>query len=192
MNYYAAVFVLYELSSPFNNFHWFLDKLHLTGSTYQWVNGIVLILTFFSCRLVWGNINSVFVFYDMYSAYRSGAVTTSGQIWPDNKAPGNLADEDDVFRFTVGRQLPFWLAASYMSANLVLNGLNVFWMGKMIETIRKRFDPPFGTKGVVKGKGKERADSVKREEPLLNTSIDEQGRQTMKVEGTEVRSRRRG
>ncbi|PNS14192.1 hypothetical protein CAC42_6705 [Sphaceloma murrayae] len=192
VNYYAPVFILYELSSPFNNFHWFLDKLQLTGSTYQWVNGIVLIGTFFSCRLVWGNINSIFVFGDMWTAYRSGMITTTPTIWPEGKPPGNLANENDLFRYTAGRDLPFWLAASYLGANIVLNGLNIYWMGKMIETVRKRFDPPFGTKGVVKGKKKAEMDAVKQEEPTIVRSLDEDGTKGLEIQGREVRSRRRG
>ncbi|KAF4548104.1 TLC domain-containing protein 3 [Elsinoe fawcettii] len=190
VNYYAPIFLFYELSSPFNNFHWFLDKLQLTGSFYQWVNGLILIATFFSCRLVWGNYNSVIVFHDMWTAYKSGKITTAGQLWPEGKPPGQFTDENDIFRFTVGRQLPLWLAASYLGANLVLNSLNVYWMGKMIETIRKRFDPPFGTKGVGKGK-KQEIGGIKRETPTVTTGTDG-GRQTVEVEGKEVRSRRRG
>lgn len=185
VNYYAPVFVLYELSSPFINVHWFLDKVQLTGSTYQWINGMLLIASFFCCRLLWGNLNSLFVFFDMWTAYRSGMITTSPQLWPDSKPPGHLAaDESDLFRFTPGRELPLWLAASYLSANLVLNGLNIYWMGKMVETIRKRFDPPFGTKGVVKGNKEAQLNGGKKDVAVSGTTSVQQG--------SEVRQRRRG
>lgn len=191
------MFLLFELSSPFNNIHWFLDKLRLTGSTYQWVNGIVLIFTFFSCRLVWGIVNSVIVFHDMYSAFRSGSITTDMSLYPDvisQRLSGVLKDENDLFRFTAGRPLPLWLALSYLFANLTLNSLNVYWMGKMVETIRKRFDPPFGTKGVVKGKGKAKLeqDGSATGEPLIMRGVDGSGRKTVEIEGREVRNRRRG
>ena len=39
-----------------------------------------------------------------------------------------------------------WLAFAYLASNLVLNGLNWFWFTKMIGTLRKRFDPPLGTR----------------------------------------------
>lgn len=42
--------------------------------------------------------------------------------------------------------MPIWLAGCYLASNLTLNGLNWYWFGKMIETIRKRFDPPLGTR----------------------------------------------
>ena len=44
------------------------------------------------------------------------------------------------------RAVPLWLAGCYLLSNFTLNGLNWFWFGKMIETIRKRFDPPLGTR----------------------------------------------
>ncbi|KAK0516302.1 hypothetical protein JMJ35_000905 [Cladonia borealis] len=57
-NYYGLSFILYELSTPFLNIHWFLDKTHLTGSTAQFLNGIILITTFAGSRLVWGTYQS--------------------------------------------------------------------------------------------------------------------------------------
>lgn len=36
--------------------------------------------------------------------------------------------------------VPFWLAGVYLTCNLVLNSLNFYWFGKMIETVRKRFE----------------------------------------------------
>lgn len=44
--------------------------------------------------------------------------------------------------------IPMWLVSAYIVSNTVLNLLNYYWFSKMIQTIRKRFDPPFGTKGV--------------------------------------------
>jgi TLC domain len=56
-NYYGLNFVLYELSTPFLNIHWFLDKLNVTGSRLQLYNGIALVVTFFACRVVWETIS---------------------------------------------------------------------------------------------------------------------------------------
>ncbi len=36
--------------------------------------------------------------------------------------------------------VPIWLAVTYLSSNVVLNSLNFYWFGKMIETVRKRFE----------------------------------------------------
>jgi hypothetical protein len=149
VNYYACTFILYELSSPFLNIHWFCDKLNMTGTTIQLVNGIVLLCTFFSCRIVWGSYQSIRVFTDVYHAYTAGAVARSdpdvGKL-SDNTTLSNAGFKHDVLQFAEGQTVPLWLITAYLASNLILNGLNWFWFGKMIETLRKRFDPPFGTK----------------------------------------------
>ncbi|KAM3582719.1 hypothetical protein VKS41_005359 [Umbelopsis sp. WA50703] len=58
-NYYGAVFMMYEMSTPFLNFNWFMDKLGWTGSKIQLLNGIVLLCTFFGARIVYGLTMSV-------------------------------------------------------------------------------------------------------------------------------------
>jgi hypothetical protein len=149
VNYYACTFILYELSSPFLNIHWFCDKLNMTGTTLQFVNGIVLLCTFFSCRILWGSYQSIRVFSDIYQAYTAGAVTRSD---PDvgklsgNTVVGNAGFKHDVLQFAEGQTVPLWLVTAYLASNIILNGLNWFWFAKMIETLRSRFDPPFGTK----------------------------------------------
>jgi hypothetical protein len=149
VNYYATTFILYELSSPFLNIHWFCDKLNMTGSRIQFVNGIVLLITFFSCRLVWGSYSSITVFADVWRAYKAGPLSLtdpqSGKL-NNNTIVGNAGFKHDVMQFADGQSIPLWLAATYLASNLILNGLNWFWFGKMIETLRKRFDPPLGTR----------------------------------------------
>ncbi|CAN9166768.1 unnamed protein product [Alternaria alternata] len=149
VNYYACTFILYELSSPFLNIHWFCDKLNMTGTTIQLVNGIVLLCTFFSCRIVWGSYQSIRVFTDVYHAYIAGAVVRSdpdvGKL-SDNTTLSNAAFKNDVLQFADNQTVPLWIISAYLASNFILNGLNWFWFGKMIETLRKRFDPPFGTK----------------------------------------------
>ncbi|KAL1925062.1 uncharacterized protein VTP21DRAFT_4716 [Calcarisporiella thermophila] len=54
LNYYGAVFLLFELSTPFLNFHWFMDKMNITNTPLQLINGITFLGTFFCARLVFG------------------------------------------------------------------------------------------------------------------------------------------
>ncbi|KAJ3025638.1 UNVERIFIED_CONTAM: hypothetical protein HDU68_006922 [Siphonaria sp. JEL0065] len=75
--YYGAVFILYELSTPFLNIHWMCDKLGMTGVS----------------------------FYNQFE------------------------------------KIPLHLVVAYTSLNLVLNGLNIFWFFKMIDSVRRRFAP---------------------------------------------------
>ncbi|KAK7693807.1 hypothetical protein QCA50_003379 [Cerrena zonata] len=54
LGFYSPRFLLWELSTPFLNIHWCLDKLGKTGSTLQYINGIILLSTFFSVRICYG------------------------------------------------------------------------------------------------------------------------------------------
>ncbi|USW53655.1 Putative TRAM/LAG1/CLN8 domain-containing protein [Septoria linicola] len=155
--FYAPVFLLYELSSPLLNIHWFCDKLNLTGSPIQAINGAFLVASFFSCRLVWGNYSSVLVFIDVYNAVFHGNtfITKNSTLAPTHYSTQDLlsiyADEQGQrLAFAGGEGVPLWLGLVYLASNLTLNSLNIFWFGKMIETIRSRFEPPLGTKGVGK------------------------------------------
>ncbi|CDS08817.1 hypothetical protein LRAMOSA10178 [Lichtheimia ramosa] len=65
INYYGAVFLLYEASTPFLNFNWFMDKLGWTGSKAQLVNGVFLISTFFLARIVFGFYMSYWLWIDI-------------------------------------------------------------------------------------------------------------------------------
>jgi hypothetical protein len=149
VNYYACTFILYELSSPFLNIHWFCDKLNMTGSTVQFVNGIMLLFTFFSCRLVWGTYQSLCVFSDVYHLYMTGPVRQPdpevGKL-SDDTFVNNAGFKNDLLRYSPGQTTPFWLVSAYLASNIILNSLNWFWFSKMIETLRKRFDPPIGTR----------------------------------------------
>lgn len=208
LNYYGPVFILYELSSPALNIHWFMDKLHLTGSIYQLINGVVLITTFFSCRLVWGSINSVFVFRDIWKAMNEGHIIGDDYaglkhgLAQSQQPPvaGSSPPAYDIMQYAGDRNLPAWLALSYLASNIVLNMLNYYWFGKMIETLRKRFDPPLGTKGLDEKKEKhENIHAGVTDEPkdhdaeveIRKGVYGDSGRKTLEIQGRELRSRRK-
>ena len=138
----------------------------------------MLLLTFFSCRLCWGSYQSIRVFYDVYRALRSGQFTVTdpelGKLSNAAALPSDPALTSEIMMYAGDRIVPLWLAACYLLSNLVLNGLNWFWFGKMIETIRKRFDPPLGTR---------KPDSSNTEKiPILEVPEDEK----VLVEGIHV------
>ncbi|KAK7737427.1 hypothetical protein SLS53_006500 [Cytospora paraplurivora] len=139
LNYYASVFILYELSTPFLNIHWFCDKLGKTGSKLQLYNGIVLLITFFSARLIWGVGQSALVWYDMYRALFSAPNTEFMSFTP---ADEKLAGSEDIMLYAKeAGPLPVWLVAIYLTSNIILSILNFVWFGKMIKAVRKRFEP---------------------------------------------------
>ncbi|KAL8868401.1 MAG: hypothetical protein Q9174_005018 [Haloplaca sp. 1 TL-2023] len=114
VNYYGLNFILYELSTPFLNIHWWLDKVGMTGSTLQLVNGITLLATFAGSRLVWGTYQNFNMYRDIYRAIET---------------PGELP-------------VPKWLAVGYVVSTTALSILNFYWFGKMIQAVAKRFDTP--------------------------------------------------
>lgn len=71
--------------------------------------------------------------------------------------------------------MPLWLGLTYLASNLVLNALNIYWFGKMIDTIRKRFEAP----------KEERV----AEKPIATRTTGADGKIRMDVDHTEVRRR---
>lgn len=183
INYYGCTFILYELSSPFLNFHWFFDKLDMTGSKPQLYNGIMLLVTFFSCRLVWGTYQSVRVYQDVWQALHHTPAAANIHLDGYNTTAyaGHEADlghsaaplHSDIMRFAGEEYVPVWLAIIYLGSNLILNTLNFFWFAKMVETVRKRFQPP-----------KEKSDVTVKKTPG-------NGKVKIGVDSTSVRQRRK-
>ncbi|KAH7030805.1 TLC domain-containing protein [Microdochium trichocladiopsis] len=147
VNYYSCNFILWELSSPFLNIHWFCDKVGLTGSKFQLYNGFLLIGTFFSCRLVYGTLNSYWVARDILAGINATPnvmATLAAKDAANVTLPVTLpaSYEQTMIYVNENTTVPLWLAAVYIGANLTLNCLNFYWFFKMIEAIRKRFDTP--------------------------------------------------
>ncbi|KAK2729942.1 DUF887 domain-containing protein, partial [Colletotrichum kahawae] len=135
INYYGCVFILWELSTPFLNIHWFFDKLGMTGSRAQLYNGLMLLFTFFSTRLVYGTHQSVRVFSDIFAAI------DTNPILPVSADTGEVITST-VMRFaTPTSTVPAWLAFTYLMSNITLNSLNFYWFIMMIRAVRKRFQP---------------------------------------------------
>lgn len=124
-NYYGLNFILYEISTPFLNIHWFFDKCSMTGTRYQLYNGIALLTTFFCSRLVWGLYQSVRIYVDLWSV-----------IWATELQRDDLHGSQSAAGVDV---VPRWLALTYMGSNTLLSVLNVYWFGKMVQAMMKRF-----------------------------------------------------
>ncbi|KAM0437393.1 hypothetical protein ACHAPT_001755 [Fusarium lateritium] len=128
LNHYACVFILWELSTPFLNVHWFMDKVGMTGTRAQLYNGLMLLFTFFSCRLVYGTYSSFRVFRDVWAGINAhpDVETLTAPIM-------SFAHQDST--------VPVWLGAAYLASNITLNSLNFYWFFMMIRAVRKRFEP---------------------------------------------------
>ena len=158
----------------------------MTGSKPQLYNGIMLLFMFFSCRLVWGTYQSVRVYQDVWAALHHKPAAAS--IHLDTIANGTAAALDaaaghsaapihkDIMRFAGEEFVPLWLAFTYLGSNVVLNTLNFYWFGKMIETVRKRFQPP--------------KEQRKREKPIATKTTGANGKVRIDIDETEVRRRK--
>ncbi len=113
----------------------------MTGSRLQLVNGITLLVSFFCCRVLWGNYQSLRIYSDVLTALQSSnvevPVASNVDVFdyhhPDMKI--NLAADKVMMR------LPMWLVFLYLGSNTLLNFLNIYWFGKMVQTVMSRFQP---------------------------------------------------
>lgn len=109
-----------------------MDKMRMTGSRAQLYNGLLLLFTFFSCRLIYGTYQSFRVFRDIMFAIDA------------NPHSDKLLSPVMVFA-TEKSTVPLWLGAVYLASNLTLNSLNFYWFFMMIKAVRKRFVAPKGS-----------------------------------------------
>lgn len=136
-NYYGVNFILYEISTPFLNVHWVLDKLELTGTKIQFYNGICLMGSFFGSRLVWGSYQTWLLSKDIISAWGD---YLSGQPYaPQMVLENGTWHNPSIAEATSSYNFPKYLLGTYLVANTVLTGLNFYWFGLMVKAMRKRF-----------------------------------------------------
>ena len=151
----------------------------MTGSRAQLYNGIALLVMFFCCRLVWGTYQSLLVYQDVWHAIQTNEtpLVLSSAIPPATNP--SLDEHAEVMRFAKERTVPVWLAVTYLGSNVVLNTLNFYWFGKMIETVRKRFREPAEDA---------RPDGVLKADERVKAEFDPSG-ETVTIVKTEVRRR---
>lgn len=69
INYYACVFLIFELSNPFLNIRWFANHYDKSSSILARINEGVFMLVFFLCRIVWGFTQIVILLIDFSLMY---------------------------------------------------------------------------------------------------------------------------
>jgi TLC domain len=159
----------------------------MTGGLVQLINGVFLLVTFFGARLAYGTYMSVYIMSDIYRALRlaRNAPHTPPLALSPFAMNATTLFEDPTAALQVVRyspetpHVPVLLWGVFLASNITSHALNFYWYGKMISAIRKRFDPPFGTRAVEK----------KVEKTTVERGVDEQGRKTLEVDSVEVRRR---
>jgi len=122
--YYGIQYALIELSTPFVNFHWFLNKLGRAGSYLQIANGIVLIVVFAGCRLVWGSYLTIVFSRDSWSALHADGSRWTVYDYSPYQIPLKLEHKAE-----------WWLVAVFLLSNTVVMSLSAFWFAKMIQMV---------------------------------------------------------
>ncbi|CAK7905706.1 hypothetical protein CAAN1_14S04016 [[Candida] anglica] len=66
---WIPAFLLFELSTPFVNMNWFASRLPsgVFSAKFVAINGILLMVTFFSVRIIWGLYAVYLIAFDMYA-----------------------------------------------------------------------------------------------------------------------------
>lgn len=124
----------------------------MTGSRAQLINGILLVITFFSCRLIYGTSQTAAAFYDVWVIRRQETAYVPGPHIPGAGFPAHHESKPQFV--TLSSRVPFWLCLAYLTAGATLTYLNFYWFFKIIMSLRKRFDSknekPQVARGVTK------------------------------------------
>jgi TLC domain len=150
----------------------------MTGTTLQLVNGIMLLVTFFGARLVYGSYISVCITKDIARAvqfYRNtpNDPPLAASVFQYSSNPAEL----EVVKYAPANgYIPLFMVGSYLASNLVLHFLNIHWFGLMIGTLRRRFDRPFGTRS---------------KEEIEVTTTEKDGVRTTAIESTQTELKQR-
>ncbi|KAK4695735.1 hypothetical protein P7C71_g2063, partial [Lecanoromycetidae sp. Uapishka_2] len=143
-----------------------------------WYNGIILLSSFFCCRLLWGSYQSVRVFRDVWSAWNYDSVMRSKPVFEPT------VEGLELMRFAGDYVVPTWLACVYLGSNVVLNTLNFYWFGKMIETIKKRFqEKPGDKRGPMEREEGVMVEGLMDSSTLITDIIDDVNGSTVLVNG---------
>ena len=80
----------------------------MTGSRPQWLNGMMLLFSFFCCRLVWGTYQSIRVYQDVWAGLHYtpslSAQSTTAAIHERDFEP--LGESDETMRYAGEMHVP--------------------------------------------------------------------------------------
>lgn len=80
IQYYSAIFLLFEISTPFLDIRWVGLKFDVLSETFKLINNIILILIFFFVRICWGWYQVFRLGFDLYAAKDTDGFNTVGAI----------------------------------------------------------------------------------------------------------------
>jgi hypothetical protein len=104
----------------------------MDGSLPKLINGFLLIISFFSVRLVFGTYTAASLFRDLYLARTEP--TDGLVIRVPCKDGSNGCTQQGPF------ELPIWIVVVHVLSNLILWLLNWYWFERMTALLRRRFN----------------------------------------------------
>jgi len=107
LNYWGCFFLLYELSTPFLNFAWLMDKAKCPFPIIKTFFGLLLIITFFLIRIIGGTIGAYYVLIDLWVPAQTEVI------------------------------LPFVARIGYTGLNFLLTILNFYWFAQILKMVFK-------------------------------------------------------
>lgn len=151
---------------------------------------MILLASFFGCRLIWGTWNSVRVFSDVWQILHIDSAQTVAQGVNVTGQAGRaifaardgtvcmgkaecVAAQAEVTDFVgLNPSVPWWIIAVYLVSNVTLNALNFYWFGKMVDTVRKRFQGKPSDEFKREKEHVQRGDSVGRRKSVIEHAAD--------------------
>lgn len=117
--------LLFEVTNIFLNVHRYTVILGMDGSRIQIINGALLVITFFSIRIIYGLYSTSWLLWDIYSA-----VTIREQtIHSERKKLSQLE---------FSPRLPVWIIIMHIAAQVTLHSLNFVWFTKIVQLFLRR------------------------------------------------------
>jgi hypothetical protein len=116
----GAGFLLWELSTPFIHFRWFLYKIGKDKSRLYSLNALAGFLIFFCCRILWGNYLSLRFWLESNKVLSEGAELPMASVW------------------------------FYRISTIAMNGLNAWWFSRMVRILVETMRAQASVKTAIK------------------------------------------
>ncbi|OCL09642.1 hypothetical protein AOQ84DRAFT_388040 [Glonium stellatum] len=120
--HYGPIFLVYEFSNPFLNLHRFFEKFGKHGTQLQLINGIILIVVFFFCRIVWGTYHVSWLYRDMWAAVR---ITDENLAAYQRTLAASQGHGSSIIY--VPQRIPAYFAVVHLGCNTTLLLLCYYW-----------------------------------------------------------------
>jgi hypothetical protein len=98
--------------------------MNRAGSKLQVVNGVILIVMFACCRLIWGSYMTVTFFSDVWTALHASKASKTEYDYSPFERP-----------LVLQHKAAWWVGIAFMLTHTVVMSLSTFWFTKMIATM---------------------------------------------------------